>query len=138
MVASRVVAASYSYEVGIFGELFTVSRGDPIVTQTQNLFPKDKMMTTTTAFVERCPICGGTAGNQIPAEGHYLCQELVKLGLPTPSLGYKCPDCKGSGREIRDISGVLLPLNPTGRALELWFPKCQKCNGTGTLDKEEG
>lgn len=34
-----------------------------------------------------CRLCGGNAGQLSPDSAHYLCIELHKRGLPTPSLG---------------------------------------------------
>jgi len=79
----------------------------------------------------RCPICGGNAG-QVPPGGHYLCQARKRLGQPTPSLGERCPDCKGSGTPRRAMpAGVALPMLPTGNEIRRWFPKCPTCEGKG-------
>jgi len=86
--------------------------------------------------MNRCPVCGGNAG-QFPPEGHYLCQELKKRNLPTPNLGERCPDCKGSKVKIHNIPvTVLLPIDPSGDEINHWFPPCSRCGGKGYLSEE--
>lgn len=83
-------------------------------------------------LVDKCPICGGNAG-RIPPGGHYLCQARRRLSLPTPSLGTRCERCRGSGNLKRPMpAGVYLPINPSPKALRLWYPDCPDCGGKGS------
>jgi hypothetical protein len=90
-------------------------------------------------YVDRCPICGGSAGRVIPAEGHHLCQALKRLGMSTPSLGENCGACGGSGVKRRQLpAGILLPTLPTGHEIKLWFPPCEACGGKGSVSAAAG
>lgn len=95
------------------------------------------MTTTTEQLTNRCQICGGSAGApRIPAAGHHLCQALQSRGMPTPSLGERCEACGGSGHQRREMPrGIALPMLPTGREINLWFPKCEACGGSGSIKK---
>ncbi len=85
----------------------------------------------------KCVICGGTAG-VIPEEGHYLCQERKKLGLPTPNLGCRCPDCNGAGTTGKG-GGVMLftDIGPAAikRSIDAQFPPCEQCGGKGYVEE---
>ena len=91
----------------------------------------------TTKIIDRCPICGGNAG-RIPEGGHYLCQERAKRGLPTPNLGERCTHCRGTGRISRVPLHAILPMLPSGREIEMWFPPCPACAGTGYINPDRG
>lgn len=81
-----------------------------------------------------CNLCGGTAAmGQLRALGfhsHLLCTALMKLGMPTPSLGDECPECHGAGCHPRSQFGLI---DPSQRALDAWAPKCTQCAGTGVV-----
>ena len=81
----------------------------------------------------KCCICGGTAGRIIPEEGHYLCQELKKRGLPTPSLGETCPVCNGTGSLGKGGVPLFFDMGPAAirRSIDAQFPPCLKCGGKG-------
>ena len=86
---------------------------------------------------ERCPICGGDAG-RFPPEGHYLCQEMVKLGLPAPPPIKRCVRCNGTGHVGTAKAGpmLFLDLGPAAirRSIEAVYPVCPECNGKGHHD----
>jgi len=75
-----------------------------------------------------CRLCGGNAGRLNDRGEHNLCAALAWLGQATPSLGVRCPECKGIGVKPRSALG---PVNPSGRDMERWAPKCLHCGGTG-------
>ena len=87
--------------------------------------------------MNRCVICGGSAGRLSHGESHNLCVELKKLGLPTPSLGEACSTCGGRGHvATKDLGcAIFLDAGPAAirRAIEAVFPACKTCGGTGTV-----
>lgn len=82
-----------------------------------------------------CTLCGHNHG-QLNQEGtHNYCKELNKVGRmdAVPWLNQeRCPAC--AGLKHVPISAVG-PINPSGKTMERWAPKCQTCNGTGLVDK---
>ena len=56
----------------------------------------------------KCTLCGGSAGNFNADGAHNVCAARARLGLATPSLGAKCPECGGSGHFVRRVpAGVV-------------------------------
>ena len=88
----------------------------------------------------RCNICGGNVG-RLPVEGwHWLCYERRKRGIPTPSLGERCIECRGIGCKPRSAVGPMLFTSGSSpaihaRAIEAWAPKCTRCDGSGVEPK---
>ena len=80
----------------------------------------------------QCRLCGGTAGRFIDG-AHALCTALAKEGMPTPSLGDRCPTCRGSG--VTGQGGVMLSfeLGPAAiaKSIAAQFPSCRTCGGSG-------
>ena len=74
----------------------------------------------------KCTCCGGDAG-ELSAEGaHYLCEALHRLGLPTPNLGKRCPECSGEGCRPISAPGPML-------YFDAWVSLCTHCHGSGML-----
>ena len=85
-----------------------------------------------------CSICGGTAGQLPPSGAHHLCEARKKLGVPTPSLGDKCPTCGGAGHttKVKTGVGVALPADLSQKEMDRLFPKCETCGGTGAVGRQ--
>ncbi len=85
--------------------------------------------------VQRCKLCGGSVGCLNERREHNLCRALADLGLPTPSLGDRCPECKGAG--TIGEGGVMLDfaLGPATirKSIDAQFPPCLKCGGSGKV-----
>lgn len=86
-----------------------------------------------------CKLCGGDAGRLSDAGMHYLCAMRARSGAPTPCLGFKCPDCRGSGVQP-NFGGAMLPLElepaAIARSIEAQFPPCPRCEGSGRVDEK--
>ncbi len=86
-----------------------------------------------------CRLCGGTVGSGSDG-AHELCRARERRGLPTPCLGYRCPDCGGLGsREMhregaRGQSPVFFDPHSLARHCEARWPKCKRCGGTGSVE----
>ena len=76
----------------------------------------------------KCRLCGGNAGRLSPDGAHYLCIELHKRGMPTPSLGERCPRCNGVGTAGKGGVPLFLSLGPAAiaRSLGAQFPPVPK------------
>lgn len=85
-------------------------------------------------MTDRCELCGGNAGRLNDKGEHNFCRARKNVGMDTPSLGDKCPECKGAGRIPKSKIGPSIffeaPCNIT-KALEAWAPECEECKGTG-------
>ena len=84
----------------------------------------------------RCSICGGNAGNVTRTQGrHELCAARQRHGLPTPSLGERCPKCQGRGWWRATPVPAILPVyfSPAddARGIAAIFPPCSECGGKG-------
>lgn len=77
-----------------------------------------------------CRLCGGTIGAGWDG-AHALCNALAERGMPTPSLGKRCPCCLGAGVHPRSACG---PINPNQDAIERWAPSCVTCQGSGAVE----
>ena len=87
--------------------------------------------------VNCCKICKGWA-RRLPESGsHHLCEARLEAGLPTPSLGERCPECGGAGHLARPGTSLMLDfdLGPgrIKRAIEAAFPTCGSCGGSGVI-----
>ena len=86
----------------------------------------------------KCKICGGTGGSLNDNGEHWLCHYRAKRGVPTPSLGDKCPKCNGAGVIPRSSQGPCLSADLGPRlmeqAIKAWAPDCPVCNGNRVVN----
>jgi hypothetical protein len=84
-----------------------------------------------------CGYCGGNAGQLNERGIHNLCEARRENGNPTPSLGLQCLDCNGSGFDPkRGLKAGQSIYNPNGHHLARAFPKCESCDGKGSVDED--
>ena len=86
-------------------------------------------------MTSKCKLCGGNAGRLGPDGIHFLCAARAAQGLPTPSLGTRCPTCDGAGTLGRGGAMLFTALGPAAieRSIRAQFPPCHSCRGKGSV-----
>lgn len=85
--------------------------------------------------VTACILCGGNVGGFSPDGAHYRCEALAARGLPTPSLGERCPTCNGAGTLGKGGVMMFLSWGPAliDKSIAAQFPPCPDCNGARVI-----
>lgn len=94
---------------------------------------REELIRTHRKAAGACLLCGGTSGELIDNR-HAVCSALDDLGVDTPSLGDRCPDCSGAGCKPRSAVG---PIDASQATIEAWARPCEACKGSGAINVED-